>query len=56
MKVLVLGIGKRGYGPLKDLALQPDIDEIVAADVILGMLNKLLSGLIPTRLWFDTVT
>jgi lysine 6-dehydrogenase len=33
MKVLVLGIGKMGYGLLKDLAMQSDIDEIVAADV-----------------------
>jgi lysine 6-dehydrogenase len=33
MNVLVLGIGKMGYGLLKDLATQSDIDEIVAADV-----------------------
>jgi lysine 6-dehydrogenase len=33
MKVLVLGIGKMGYGLLKDLAMQSDVDEIVAADV-----------------------
>jgi len=33
MKVLVLGIGKMGYGLLKDLAMQSDIHEIVAADV-----------------------
>jgi len=36
MKVLVLGIGKMGYGLLKDLAMQPDIHEIVAADVNIG--------------------
>ncbi|MFX1534280.1 MAG: saccharopine dehydrogenase family protein [Promethearchaeota archaeon] len=33
MKVLVLGIGKMGYGILKDLSLQPHVSEIVAADV-----------------------
>jgi lysine 6-dehydrogenase len=33
MKVLVLGIGKMGYGLLKDLTMQSDVDEIVAADV-----------------------
>ena len=33
MKVLVLGIGKMGYGLLKDLAAQPRIEEIVAADI-----------------------
>ena len=33
MKVLVLGIGKMGYGLLKDLAIQPRVQEIVAADV-----------------------
>ena len=32
MKVLVLGTGKMGYGLLKDLAAQKDVDEIVAAD------------------------
>ena len=33
MKVLVLGTGKMGYGLLKDLNLQPDVKEIVAADI-----------------------
>jgi lysine 6-dehydrogenase len=32
MKVLVLGTGKMGYGLLKDLAVQKEVDEIVAAD------------------------
>jgi lysine 6-dehydrogenase len=32
MKVLVLGTGKMGYGLLKDLAAQKEVDEIVAAD------------------------
>mgnify|MGYP001054567338 CR=1 FL=1 len=33
MKVLVLGIGKMGYGLLKDLDAQPNVSEIVAADI-----------------------
>jgi lysine 6-dehydrogenase len=33
MKVLALGIGKMGYGLLKDLTAQPQIDEVVAADI-----------------------
>jgi saccharopine dehydrogenase-like NADP-dependent oxidoreductase len=33
MKVLVLGIGKMGYGLLKDLNNQRDVGEIVAADI-----------------------
>ena len=33
MKVLVLGVGKMGYGLLKDLDIQPHVDEIVAADM-----------------------
>ena len=33
MKVLVLGVGKMGYGLLKDLDAQPHVDEIVAADM-----------------------
>ena len=33
MKVLVLGIGKMGYGLLKDLDDQPNLSEIVAADI-----------------------
>jgi len=32
MKVLVLGTGKMGYGLLKDLTAQKEVDEIVAAD------------------------
>ena len=32
MKVLVLGTGKMGYGLLKDLVAQKEVDEIVAAD------------------------
>jgi lysine 6-dehydrogenase len=33
MKVLVLGTGKMGYGLLKDLNPQQDVEEIVAADI-----------------------
>jgi len=33
MRVLVLGVGKMGFGLLKDLAAQRQVDEIVAADV-----------------------
>jgi lysine 6-dehydrogenase len=33
MRVLVLGVGKMGYGLLKDLSAQPEVDEIVAADI-----------------------
>lgn len=33
MKALVLGVGKMGYGLLKDLDAQPHVDEIVAADM-----------------------
>jgi lysine 6-dehydrogenase len=33
MKVLVLGIGKMGYGILKDLDAQPSVSEIVGADI-----------------------
>jgi lysine 6-dehydrogenase len=33
MKILVLGVGKMGYGLLKDLSAQPDVSEIVAADL-----------------------
>jgi lysine 6-dehydrogenase len=33
MKVLVLGIGKMGYGLLKDLTAQPHIERVVAADI-----------------------
>jgi len=32
MNVLVLGVGKMGYGILKDLVKQDDVEEIVAAD------------------------
>jgi saccharopine dehydrogenase-like NADP-dependent oxidoreductase len=32
MKVLVLGIGKMGYGLLKDLVAQKEVEEVVAAD------------------------
>ncbi len=32
MKVLVLGTGKMGYGLLRDLTAQKEVDEIVAAD------------------------
>ena len=42
MKVLVLGIGKMGYGLLKDLALQSDIHEIVAADVNVGRAQQVV--------------
>ena len=33
MKVLVLGVGKMGYGLLKDLSAQSHVDKIVAADM-----------------------
>ncbi|MCD6263482.1 saccharopine dehydrogenase NADP-binding domain-containing protein [Candidatus Bathyarchaeota archaeon] len=33
MKVLVLGVGKMGYGLLKDLNAQPHVSKIVAADI-----------------------
>ena len=33
MRVLVLGIGKMGYGLLKDLVAQPLVSEIIAADI-----------------------
>jgi lysine 6-dehydrogenase len=33
MRVLVLGIGKMGYGLLKDLTAQSRIEEVVAADI-----------------------
>jgi lysine 6-dehydrogenase len=33
MRVLVLGIGKMGYGILKDLVAQPHVLEIIAADL-----------------------
>jgi lysine 6-dehydrogenase len=33
MKVLVLGTGKMGYGLLKDLVAQREVEEVVAADV-----------------------
>ncbi len=36
MKVLVLGVGKMGYGLLKDLSAQSHVDEIVAADMNLA--------------------
>ncbi len=42
MKVLVLGIGKMGYGLLKDLTVQSDVDEIVAADVNVENANKIV--------------
>jgi lysine 6-dehydrogenase len=35
MKVLVLGVGKMGYGILKDLVKQSEVEEIVAADAYL---------------------
>lgn len=33
MRVLVLGVGKMGYGLLKDLSNQSEVSEIVAADI-----------------------
>ena len=33
MRVLVLGIGKMGYGLLKDLTAQSRIEEVVTADI-----------------------
>ena len=40
LKVLVLGIGKMGYGLLKDLDAQPHVSEIVAADINLIRAKK----------------
>ncbi len=40
MKVLVLGVGKMGYGLLKDLDAQPHISEIVGADINLKQANR----------------
>lgn len=40
MKVLVLGIGKMGYGLLKDLTAQLQIDEVVAADVNIAQAKR----------------
>jgi len=40
MKILVLGIGKMGYGLLKDLDAQPNISEIVAADINLEQAKR----------------
>jgi lysine 6-dehydrogenase len=40
MKVLVLGIGKMGYGLLKDLGAQPHVTEIVAADINLEQAKR----------------
>jgi lysine 6-dehydrogenase len=42
MKVLVLGIGKMGYGILKDLARQSSVEEIVAADAYLEGANAVV--------------
>lgn len=33
MKILVLGVGKMGYGLLKDLSVQSHVNEIIAADM-----------------------
>jgi Trk K+ transport system NAD-binding subunit len=33
MRALVLGVGKMGYGLLKDLDAQPHVSEIVATDI-----------------------
>jgi lysine 6-dehydrogenase len=40
MKVLVLGVGKMGYGLLKDLDAQPHISEIVGADINLEQAKR----------------
>ncbi len=40
MKVLVVGVGKMGYGLLKDLDAQPHISEIVAADINLEVAKR----------------
>jgi len=40
MRVLVLGVGKMGYGLLKDLVAQPDVSEIVAADANLEQAKR----------------
>ena len=58
MKVLVLGIGKMGYGLLKDLAMQPDIHEIVAADVNVERAQQVverLSGAITAQILAEKV-
>ena len=40
MKVLVLGVGKMGYGLLKDLDAQPHISEIAGADINLEQAKR----------------
>lgn len=40
MKVLVLGVGKMGYGLLKDLDAQPNISEIVGTDINLEQAKR----------------
>ena len=40
MRVLVLGVGKMGYGLLKDLDAQPHISEIVGADINLEQAKR----------------
>ncbi len=42
MKVLVLGIGKMGYGILKDLVAQPHVSEIVAGDFNVEAAKKIV--------------
>ncbi|MFX0117148.1 MAG: saccharopine dehydrogenase family protein [Candidatus Hodarchaeota archaeon] len=41
MKILVLGTGMMGYGLLKDMNVQPGVEEIVAADINLKQVNCL---------------
>lgn len=41
MKVLVLGIGKMGYGLLKDLDAQPHVSEITAADINIEQASRI---------------
>ena len=51
MKVLVLGVGKMGYGLLKDLDAQPHVEEIVAADI-----NKAQAESAARRVGGDKIT
>ena len=43
MKVLVLGTGKMGYGLMKDLVAQKEVDEIIAADANIEAAKAVIS-------------